>query len=211
MNMVHDMQYIVEETAVHQILYCLAPPFEGMHVLEAGFGSGKFSTGYAMKGARVTGIDIDPQAMEYARRVASALKILSAGSNYMWKVPNFLQEDVHKIRFPDNFFDLVFNEGVPQHFPQDEERQLILNEMTRVCKQGGKVIVIGNDGDNPAEALNDKSVKFTYEGMGPQRRCFTREELMSKLSASGLVGVRIFDRSGILEQMSLILGYGTKK
>jgi len=40
-----------------------------------------------MKGARVTGIDIDPQAMEYARRVASALKILSAGSNYMWKVP----------------------------------------------------------------------------------------------------------------------------
>jgi len=60
------------------------------------------------------------------------------------------------------------------------------------------------------EALNDKSVKFTYEGMGLKGDAL-HGRLMSKLSASGLVGVRIFDRYGILEQMSLILGYGTKK
>jgi ubiquinone/menaquinone biosynthesis C-methylase UbiE len=112
--------------------------------------------------------------------------------------------------WPDDMFDLVFNEGIPQHWTEDEKRQKCINEMMRVTKPGGTVIIIGNNGLNPEEQKIDQSFQFKYEGMPPTRKCFTPEELKSRMAVAGLLDVKVAILGPHLNTATLIGGYGRK-
>ena len=51
----------------------------------------------------------------------------------------FRKADLFQLPFPDNHFDLVFENGVIEHFKNYPEALL---EMKRVVKKGGKIIVV---------------------------------------------------------------------
>lgn len=105
-------------------------------ILEAGCGTGRFCCLLAkdFPESKIIGIDISGNAL----RIARSMKLLLGLDNVSFK-----QDDLFSIDFPDNYFDLVFNEGVIEHFSLkgDPSYEDALNEMIRVTKPGGKIIV----------------------------------------------------------------------
>ena len=93
-------------------------------ILEAGVGSGAMSTFFSWLGFDVTGVDIDPE-------VVTKAKIESGRFNGSAK---FEVADTFHLPYPNQSFDLVFHQGLLEHF-SDEDIHKILNEQLRVAKQ----------------------------------------------------------------------------
>ncbi len=205
-NLFRDLEYTIFGTEVHQFLFRIAPLGEGALVLEPGCGCGKFGLAYALRGCEVILLDIDHEVVNYARRIRGALNsLLGFPLPVQIKVGN-----IHRMHFAGNSFDVVFNEGVPQHWPDEEKRQGSIDQMVRVSRD--YVIVIGNNGLREEEQEADRSFDFTYKGMPPRRKCFTPDELETRLKKAGLKKVNVEGISpGKIEDSILIGGYGRKQ
>jgi len=205
-DLFQDLEYTLFGTEVHAFLFKVFPPEENKRVLEAGCGCGKFGIAYALAGCDVTMIDIDNEVANYARRIRDAANSLNGHA----AVTFIRNNDIFKMTYEDDSFDLVFNEGIPHHWPDEERRQGCINLMTRIS--GDTVIVIGNNGDNPIEVEKYGNMEFTYEGMPPRTKFFTPDELGMRLRKAGLKNVNVEGvTSGRIEDSTLIGGYGRKK
>ena len=105
-------------------------------VLEAGCGTGRFCCLLAKDypNSEVVGIDISPNSLKIANFLKKFLQI----SNVIFEMGNLFH-----IPYPDNYFDVVFNEGVIEHFSLEENPNYkdALKEMIRVAKPKGKIVV----------------------------------------------------------------------
>ena len=204
-NLFRDLEYTIFGTEVHAFLFRIAPLGDESMVLEPGCGCGKFGLAYALRGCEVILLDIDHEVVNYARRIRGALNsLLGFPLPVQIKVGN-----IHRMHFADNSFDLVFNEGVPQHWPDEERRQRAIDQMARVSKDF--VIVIGNNGLREEEQHVDEEFNFGYKGMPPRRKCFTPDELEVRLKKAGLKRVQVEPISPRrIEDSILIGGYGRK-
>lgn len=99
---------------------------DGSHLLHAGCGSGQVDT--ALHGRmKITAIDISPSALRlYQRNNPAAFGVRHA--------------DILALPFPSETFDGAYNLGVVEHFTH-AEIQLILAELHRVLKPGGKLVI----------------------------------------------------------------------
>ena len=97
----------------------------GGRLLHAGCGSGQVDSDLGSS-VKVTALDLSMAALEvYARSNAGSRRVRAS---------------VFEIPFPDGTFDGAYNLGVIEHFDEQQIR-LMLSEMMRVVKPGGKVIV----------------------------------------------------------------------
>ncbi|MEE0511200.1 MAG: class I SAM-dependent methyltransferase [Peptococcaceae bacterium] len=108
----------------------LFQPAKGMHVLDAGCGTGNFSMKMAALEVTVDGIDLSEPMIAYAKEKAAA-------SPYS-KQLRFHVGDLYNLPFPDNTFDAVLSMAAFE-FIHDDLRAL--NEMMRVVKPGGRVLI----------------------------------------------------------------------
>jgi ubiquinone/menaquinone biosynthesis C-methylase UbiE len=92
-------------------------------LLDVGCGTARYAELFSGK---YYGIDINKDYISYAKQNHKGI---------------FLVMDAANIKFPDKTFDFVFNVGILHHI-SDEKVKLVLDEMKRVCKDGGKVFVI---------------------------------------------------------------------
>ena len=105
-------------------------------ILEAGCGTGRLCCLLArdFPDSQVIGMDISPNSLKIANRLKEYLH-----------VPNtsFCRGDLFQMPYPDNYFDVVFNDGVIEHFSLNENPNYkdALKEMIRVTKPKGKIIV----------------------------------------------------------------------
>lgn len=89
---------------------------EGMEVLDAGCGSGFFSTYFLDKGCRVWALDYSETSLEITRK------------NTQNRCQDYLKEDLFQ---PDwkrpfqNKFDLIFSDGLFEHFSEEGQRRLM--------------------------------------------------------------------------------------
>lgn len=109
----------------------------GTDVLEYGCGINSDGIALAGAGARVTGIDISPVAIEKSRRAA-----IEAGveGNVTYHVM-----DAETLEFPDGSFDRICGVGIIHHL--DMERAL--REIRRVLRPGGRAVFHEPLGHNP--------------------------------------------------------------
>jgi ubiquinone/menaquinone biosynthesis C-methylase UbiE len=109
----------------------LADLRDGLKVLDVSCGRGKQSIYYAKEfGARVTGIDISEEMAQTAGLNARKAEI---EGKVQFKIGDF-----QDLPFEDDSFDVVINEcavGIP------DDSQKVLNEMVRVAKPGGKILI----------------------------------------------------------------------
>ena len=106
----------------------------GMKVLDVGCGRGEMVFLSARQGAEAYGIDFSPAAIE----VATAMK---QDHREEWaENAKFIRGNAVNMPFENGFFDVVFLLDVVEHV-SDHELNLILLEIARVLKQGGKVII----------------------------------------------------------------------
>jgi SAM-dependent methyltransferase len=103
--------------------------WRGRDVLEAGCGIGTDAMQFVRAGARYTGLDFSPTALELAQR-RTDLEGAKA---------RFVLGSVASLPFPDDSFDLVYSNGVIHHLP---ETGRAIQEFHRVLRDGGTAIVM---------------------------------------------------------------------
>jgi 2-polyprenyl-3-methyl-5-hydroxy-6-metoxy-1,4-benzoquinol methylase len=103
---------------------------KGKTLLDVGCGDGQNSVLLARMGARVTGIDVSPGAIEVARRRAEV--------NGVSDRVRFLCSPVEKAALPDGGFDIVWGDGILHHVLDDLD--LVLSHLARCAKPEGMLI-----------------------------------------------------------------------
>jgi SAM-dependent methyltransferase len=101
----------------------------GRDVLEAGCGIATDGLRFARAGARYTGVDGSPTAIELARRRFATFGVDG----------HFEQGSVADLPFDDESFDLVFSHGVIHHTAHTEAA---VDEFHRVLRPGGTALVM---------------------------------------------------------------------
>ena len=101
------------------------------HVLEIGFGSGRILTKIARElNCRCVGVDIPDHAFPTIAFYCQQEEVQV----------DALKGDGFALPFKDGSFEVVYSEGVIEHFPVERSVQM-LKEHARVCQPGGIVIV----------------------------------------------------------------------
>ncbi len=103
---------------------------DGKLVLEIGAGSGRDSFPLAERGARVVQLD-------YAINSLRLLKRISESDGIPVRI---LGGDTFALPFPDGTFDVVFHQGLLEHFRPDVAQKLV-KENVRVLKPGGLLLI----------------------------------------------------------------------
>jgi SAM-dependent methyltransferase len=158
----------------------LLPIRLGDQVLDLGCGAGRHAFEAARRGARVVALDTDQSELDKVAAIFAAMadagEIPAGGSG----MP--VLGDATRLPFPDGSFDSVIAAEVLEHLPTD---QIAMNEIARVLRPGGVAAVTV-----PAwlpERICWRLSDDYHNTPGGHVRIFTRRELFTKLSRSGLV------------------------
>ena len=135
-----------------ELMFELSDPQIDDKVLDVACGPGIIACEFAKKVTHVMGIDITPAMIEEARNLQRERKI----DNIHWKLG-----DVNNLPFEDNLFSLVVTRYSFHHLIEPKQ---VLEEMKRVCKPNGKILIIDVTPDkgkieayNHVEKLRDSS------------------------------------------------------
>jgi len=127
-----DLHNSVQADPVYHLLLKLARPRQGESILELGCGSGRLTLALAREfHLRPVLADFSPQAIALAKRNAGALGVRA----------ECIICDTLDVAFASDQFDLVWSGGVFEHFI-GADRGRVFAEATRVCRPGGRVVVI---------------------------------------------------------------------
>lgn len=113
-------------------------------VLDVACGPGIVACAAAERAARVTGIDLTPAMIDQACERQRQLQL----DNLEWRVG-----DATRLPFADGSFDVVLTRYSFHHMP---EPVLALREMRRVCRRGGRVVVIDATPSAGTQAAYDR-------------------------------------------------------
>ncbi|MBI4812170.1 class I SAM-dependent methyltransferase [Candidatus Falkowbacteria bacterium] len=151
-------------------------PKDAKTVLEAGGGSGRYGLKIAqdLPNSKVIVVDIVDSSLSLIKKLAEEMKLENI---YVGK------DDVLKLSFPDNYFDLVISDAVIQHVADDGRA---IGEMVRVLKPGGVLIVsaVGRWNFHSLYKAWLKLVGRQYEYKS--ERAYTKKELRNLLEGKGL-------------------------
>lgn len=169
------------------------------NILEAGSGPGRFCIELAriFPKSHVFGIDLSASAVSLGNKVAAECGLVNV---------TFSQGDINKLPFRESQFDIVFNEGVVEHFRDYNEP---IEEMIRVTKHGGKIIIaVTNIWCVPHtlyKAIKGSGYKYGYE------KSFTRSELARTFTAKGLTEIEFsgFEPAYGITRISRLHKFGT--
>lgn len=130
-----------EADLIHKLLQ-LSP---GEKILDAGCGTGVFTLDFLTQGAEVVGLDISAPMLKFAEKKAEG---------YSFSV---VQGDMIYLPFKDNSFDHTVSITALEFI---EDAQTAINELFRVTKPGGQVVVATLNGLSPwAERRREKTLK----------------------------------------------------
>ena len=113
-----------------KLMIKLSQPTNTDTVLDVACGSGIVSCEFARIVSSVIGIDLTPAMIDQAKLLQQEKKL----DNIAWEIG-----DVSKLPFGNDLFSLVVTRYSLHHMI---EPQKIVEEMKRVCKPGGRVIII---------------------------------------------------------------------
>ena len=116
-------------------------PISG-EILEIGTGKGHFALALAKYGFNFTSIDLSIQEQEIAKL---NLRYFGLEKQAIFKI-----EDARCLNFPDQSFDTIFSVNVFHHL---ENPLAVLNEITRLLKPAGKII-LSDFSDKGLEIIN---------------------------------------------------------
>jgi 2-polyprenyl-3-methyl-5-hydroxy-6-metoxy-1,4-benzoquinol methylase len=120
--------------AIYPKEYCfhLFPDLRGKSVLDVGCGEGEDAIIFARLGARVTGLDVSPGAIELATRRAAL--------NGVPDLARFICAPLGEANLPEMSFDVIWIDNVLHHVLDDLEA--ILRAILRAAKPGALIVCV---------------------------------------------------------------------
>lgn len=147
-------------------------------VLDVACGPGLLACAFAKVVRHATGIDLTPAMLGQASKTQQELGL----SNVNWQ-----QGDVTQLPYPDAHFSIVSCRFVFHHL---QEPLVVLKEMKRVCKPGGKIVVADMaPAVEKAEALNAEEVLRDPSHV----RAMPEQELRELFAKAGLPEPKVGD------------------
>jgi 2-polyprenyl-3-methyl-5-hydroxy-6-metoxy-1,4-benzoquinol methylase len=122
---------IENQANLHHLIQNIGDP-SGKKIIEIGCGSGFTSAVLSQKGAICALLDISAEALRVASTAFQALELPE---------PDCFCENALESSLPADSYDIVWNGGVIEHF-YDEGKKLLIAEMVRLARPGGKVIIM---------------------------------------------------------------------
>jgi ubiquinone/menaquinone biosynthesis C-methylase UbiE len=145
-------------------------------VLDVACGNGIIAFEYAKVVKHVTGIDLTPATIERARIIQKKRNL----DNLDWKIG-----DISSLPFRDNCFSIVVTRGSLHHLINSYK---VMEEMYRVCKPGGKILITDITVDKNKKNKYDKNVEkiraLSYT------EALTLEDILEKIRALGAINIQ---------------------
>ncbi|MCL6577584.1 class I SAM-dependent methyltransferase [Kyrpidia sp.] len=175
---------------IYEVLCRTIGKMDKQRILEAGSGTGKISLRLAKDNAEVTLVDYSNNALEQSKRAFRANNLSG----------HFVLADIRYMPLPSGTQDVTWNAGVLEHFSETEQLQ-ILQEMKRVTRPGGTVLVLVPY----AHCLPYRVGKAFAEeyGLWPYGQEIPTESLRDTFLAAGLKFVSEFD-VGFLDSLCFL-------
>jgi ubiquinone/menaquinone biosynthesis C-methylase UbiE len=126
-------------------------------LLEIGFGSGCNSLHLAKMGYKLTCVDIAKSAKLVTKKKLENSNI--SKKNYKFKI---LNHNYTKLPFKDSSFDFIVCMSVLSLLGSKKKIQFLLNELNRVLKENGKIILDINDHNSEFSKNKKKVSKDVY-------------------------------------------------
>jgi SAM-dependent methyltransferase len=158
----------------------LAP---GARTIEVGCGSARFTNCLAVLGFRATALDISPSILANAQQLSRQAASLFGPT----KTTAVLADIDRPLPIAGGAYDLVFNEGVVEHWLADDQRQRVLDDMVRITRPGGTTAVIVPNGGHPW--IDHWEARNLAVRRAPPMIHYTAQRLRQDLERAGLVGV----------------------
>jgi SAM-dependent methyltransferase len=111
-------------------------PLESCDVLNVGCFEPVDEIHFATRVRSWTAIDINPDGLDVARRIAAA----ELAPRLLERL-RFELEDATRLSYPDASFDVVASFSSIEHIPGPENRRTALREMARVLRPGGHFVI----------------------------------------------------------------------
>ncbi len=163
---------IAAEDALAMIV-AAASPGPGDTVLDVACGGGLVARAFAPHVRHATGIDVTPAMLDTARKAAAEKRL----TNTTWD-----QGDVTTLPYADAAFDIVATRFSFHHFL---EPLAVLREMTRVCKPGGRIVVVDScPSEDKAKAAAFNRLELLRDPS--HTRALPLNEMKSLFAAAGL-------------------------
>ncbi len=119
---------------------------------------------------------------------------------------NVYQGDLFKLPWRDASFDLVFNEGVVEHWT-GEKRVECIRQMARLSRDC--VAIVTNDAEGERSKKRAEGTVHSYVGMPEKEVPYTMEELAANMRLAGLSKVEVY-KVDQEETQEYLLGVGFK-
>jgi len=118
---------------------------KGKNILEIGCGTGYYCRYLKKRGGEVIGVDLSNNMLKLAKKYAknSSLGIL------------FLKNTAEDMGFKNESFDMILSVTVLQH-NENSRLKMIVREMSRILKRGGKAIIFEDIAPKKIEVRMDK-------------------------------------------------------
>ncbi|HUD35818.1 MAG TPA: methyltransferase domain-containing protein [Streptosporangiaceae bacterium] len=159
--------------------FSLLPIQPGDRLLDLGCGGGRHAFEAARRGARVVAVDLDRSELAQVTAIFAAMA--EAGEIPDGASGMAVAGDATSLPFPDGSFDKVIAAEVLEHLPAD---QIAMNEIARILRPGG-VAAVTVPAWLPERVCWQLSDDY-HNTPGGHVRIFTRRELVTKLTRSGL-------------------------
>jgi SAM-dependent methyltransferase len=153
-------------------------PVSGLRVLEVGAGSGRDSLALASEGAMVVVLDYSP----------ASLALVQRQSREHGRPVHAVRADALAMPFRDGSFDVVFHQGLLEHF---RDPRPLLVENARITASGGRVVVDVPQTVHPYTAMKQTLIAANRWFAGWETQ-FTPAELEHRLRDAGLLVRRTY-------------------
>lgn len=160
----------------------------GVDVLDAGCGTGSFARTLAriVFPTIVTGVDIDPQFIEEAKRLSEKEGVRNL---------DFEVGDIHCLDFPSQTFDLTYCKFVFPHLTNPSDA---ISELIRVTRKDGHVASLDEGGlyVYPSGSLDKFFALFGKLGQWRKltrgRSTIDEQDTSAKFASAGLTEIKVF-------------------
>jgi ubiquinone/menaquinone biosynthesis C-methylase UbiE len=179
----------VSETAqVNDAAVTLLAPEAGEQVLEVGFGPGRTLGLLANQGALVTGVEVSRAMISLATHRNASLVEAETVSLY--------EGDGTTLPLPDDTYDAVVSVHNVYFWP---EPQRTIDEIDRVLRPGGRVVLAFRGGEHPLPRRLDPAVYRTV----------TSAEAITWLEQAGFTDVAAHQPPGLPKTLAFLTGTST--